>query len=160
MQQQPRSMEPEQATALFSSQQKKEKLEKQDLRFNTYIGQSSPLQVIPVLNTQEWFNVRLEALVNANPTNVAGQRNTVLSNLGLPANSSQGKVDSLPTYDWQDLAFTNGTIFNTEMSMQGGNQNLTYYVSGSYSKQSTIVKPTDFQRGAFLQRSVTRSITN
>lgn len=130
---------------------KKGKVGKPKFSFNTYIGQSSPLNKMEVLTTQQWLELRTEALVNSG-VSPANARNTALSNLGLPTTTTQGKIDSLPSYDWQDEAFKNGTIFNAELSMQGGTNNLTYYMSGSYSKQSTFISPTDFQRGALLSK--------
>ncbi|MBA3674058.1 MAG: SusC/RagA family TonB-linked outer membrane protein, partial [Chitinophagaceae bacterium] len=36
--------------------------------------------------------------------------------------------------------------------MQGGVPNIAYYLSGSYSKQSAFIKPTDFQRAALFSK--------
>jgi TonB-linked SusC/RagA family outer membrane protein len=120
---------------------------------NAYTGITTPLRMIDVLNSQEWYQVRYEALANANPNSTpTAIRNTVLSNMGLASGSTQGKVDSLPTYDWQKEAFGRGEIFNVEASMQGGNQNVNYYLSSSYSKQTAFIRPTDFQRGALLSK--------
>lgn len=132
---------------------KKGKSGKPKFTFNVYQGQSSPLQMVESLNSQQWFQLRTEALTYANPASTAASiRNTVLSNMGLPTTTSQGKVDSLPTYDWQKETFGKGSIFNAELSMQGGSQNINYYVSGSYSKQKAFIAPTDFQRGALLTK--------
>lgn len=132
---------------------KKGKAGKPKFTVNVYQGQSSPLQLVESLNSQQWFQLRTEALTNANPASTAASiRNTVLSNMGLASTTSQGKVDSLPTYDWQKESFGKGSIFNAELSMQGGSQNINYYVSGSYSKQKAFIAPTDFQRGALLTK--------
>lgn len=131
---------------------KKGKIGKTKFSFNTYIGQSSPLKLLETLSSQEWIQLRTEANLNANPA--LTQTAALTSALGLfnlPL-ISQGKIDSLPTYDWQDASFGKGTIFNSEFSMNGGNQNLTYYLSGSYSKQTSFIHPTDFQRGALLSK--------
>jgi len=132
---------------------KKGKAGKTRFTFNSYFGQSAPLRKLDVLNSQEWYQVRYEAVSNANPlVSNNGNRNTVLSNMGLPANSDPKKVDSLPTYDWQDAIFRRGQIANAELSMQGGTQNLSFYISGAYSKMTSFIKPTDFQRGALLSK--------
>jgi TonB-linked SusC/RagA family outer membrane protein len=132
---------------------KKGKAGKPKFTVNVYQGQSSPLQLVESLNSQQWFQLRTEALTYANPASTAASiRNTVLSNMGLASTTSQGKVDSLPTYDWQKESFGKGSIFNAELSMQGGSQNINYYVSGSYSKQKAFIAPTDFQRGALLTK--------
>jgi TonB-linked SusC/RagA family outer membrane protein len=132
---------------------KKGKSGKPKFTFNFYSGQSNSLRDIGVLNTQDWFKVRSEAIANATPRNSAIQtRNTVLANLGLPTSTTVGKVDSLDTYDWQNETFGKGTITNVDMSMSGGSNNLTYYVSGSYSYQSAFIRPTDFTRAALLTK--------
>jgi len=132
---------------------KKGKAGKTKFTINTYIGQSSPLKLLDVLTTQEWYQLRYEAVAYANPLSTpTAIRNTVLSNLGLPSTTTQGKLDSLPSYDWQDAVFGHGTIFNIEASMNGGTPNINYYLSSSYSKQTAIIRPTDFQRGALLSK--------
>ena len=130
---------------------KKGKLGKPKFTFNSFWGQTKALRTVDVLSTQDWYKLRVESLVNSGvaPATAAA---TALSNLGLPSNTAQGKIDSLPTYDWQDAAFGTGTISNVEMSIQGGAQNVTYYVSGSYSKQTAFIAPTDFNRAALLSK--------
>jgi TonB-dependent starch-binding outer membrane protein SusC len=130
---------------------KKGRSGKPKFTFNAYLGQSSPLRQVDVLSTQVWLQLRQEALINAGAT-PASARATALSNLGLPSTTTDQKIDSLPTYDWQDEAFSKGVISNYEMSLQGGTQNVNYYLSGSYSKQTAFIKPTDFQRGAMLSK--------
>jgi TonB-dependent starch-binding outer membrane protein SusC len=132
---------------------KKGKMGKTKFSINAYTGTSSPLNVPEVLNAQEWYNVRYEALANANPTSSAAAiRNTVLSNMGLPSTTTQGKVDSLPSYDWQDAVFGRGKIMNMEGSLQGGTQNVNYYLSGSFTKMSAFIAPTDMQRAALFSK--------
>lgn len=135
---------------------KKGKVGKPKFTFNTFYGQTRPLRILNSLNTEEWFNVRFEALRNSNtnPTEaaLAGIRTTVLANMGLPATTDLSKLDSLPSYDWQRETFGVGSIANVEMSMQGGSQNLSYYFSGSYALQEAFIKPTDFKRGSLLSK--------
>jgi TonB-dependent starch-binding outer membrane protein SusC len=131
---------------------KKGKSGKPKFTFNSYIGKSSPLGTVDVLSTQNWLRLRIEALVNSGVA-PATARSTALSNLGLPAGTTDEKIDSLPTYDWQDASFGTGTISNVEMSMNGGSQNINYYLSASYSKQTAFIAPTDFQRGAVLSKT-------
>jgi TonB-dependent starch-binding outer membrane protein SusC len=132
---------------------KRGKQGKPKFTFNTYYGISKPLQVLNSLSTEDWYNVRYEALANSNPSATPEViRNTVLSNLGLPSNTDITKLDSLPTYDWQKEAFGTGTLANLELSMQGGSQNINYYLSGSYSYQSAFIAPTNFERGALLSK--------
>lgn len=132
---------------------KKGKAGKPKFMVNTFFGTSSELRRLPVLNSQDWYRVRFEALANANPRlNEAGIRPTVLSNMGLPANFDMGKFDSLPSYDWQDPVFGIGNIASAEASIQGGGENATYYFSGGYSKQTAFIKPTSFERASVLSK--------
>jgi TonB-linked SusC/RagA family outer membrane protein len=132
---------------------KKGKIGKPKFTVNTFFGTSSELKRLPALNTQDWYRVRFEALANANPRlNEAGIRPTVLSNLGLPSNFNMGKMDSLPSYDWQDAVFAIGNIASAEASVQGGGENATYYFSGAYSKQTAFVQPTSFERASLMSK--------
>jgi TonB-dependent SusC/RagA subfamily outer membrane receptor len=75
---------------------KKGKAGKTRFTVNSYTGQSQALTIPKVLNAQEWYNLRYEALAYANPNSSATTiRNTVLSNLGLASGALQDKVDSL-----------------------------------------------------------------
>ncbi len=132
---------------------KKGKSGKPRYTVSTLFGTSSALRILPVLNSKDWYNLRYEALANANPrADAATIRATVLSNLGLPSTTTNGKIDSLPSYDWQDAVFRNGSIASVEASMQGGSENMTYYFSGSYAKQEAFIKPTSFSRGSLLSK--------
>jgi TonB-linked SusC/RagA family outer membrane protein len=129
---------------------KKGKAGKTRFTFNTMHGQASPLKMMDVLNSQEYYKLRSEAVKYANPTFTDAQIDaTVRSNIGI---GTADKVDSLPTYDWQDVAFGVGKISNYELSMQGGSEALQFYVSGSYAKQEAFIKPTDLQRAALLSK--------
>jgi TonB-linked SusC/RagA family outer membrane protein len=130
---------------------KKGKSTKPKFTINSFLGQSSPLRKVDVLTTKEWFQLRTEALVNSGST-LSSARTTALANLGLASTTTDSKIDSLPSYDWQDATFGKGTINNVEMSVNGGAANVNYYVSGSYSKQTAFIAPTDFQRGAMLAK--------
>lgn len=131
---------------------KKGKSGKPKFTFNSYIGQSRSLGQVDVLSTQNWLQLRIESLVNSG-VSPASARATALSNLGFPSTTTNEKIDSLPTFDWQEATFGKGTISNVEMSMSGGSQNINYYLSASYSKQTAFIAPTDFQRGAILSKT-------
>ncbi len=52
----------------------------------------------------------------------------------------------VPTYDRNSDLFRTASLSNYEVSAQGGNTNSTYYVGLGYTKQESIVKPSDFER--------------
>jgi TonB-linked SusC/RagA family outer membrane protein len=123
--------------------------------FNYYKGIVEPMPTIDVMNTQEWLQVRQEAIATGNPTLTAQQvreyalaGNTALSiaGLGLSASLTDEEIAALPTYDWQDEAFKTGIIDNYELSMSGGNDATTFYTSVSYNKQEGSLINIDFDR--------------
>lgn len=137
---------------------KKGKKGKAKFNFNTYFGTSEPLKKLETLNSQEWFQMRREARLNAGQNMLVATHNT-LNDMGVrPAdfntttpNYTQEQLDeiaaNLQTYDWQDEAMRDGKVQNYELSISGGDDKTNFYLSGSYSKQEAIVKPIDFQRG-------------
>ena len=52
----------------------------------------------------------------------------------------------MPTYDRNSDLFRTAALSNYEISAQGGNSNSTYYVGLGYTKQESVVKPSDFER--------------
>ncbi|MDR1203079.1 MAG: TonB-dependent receptor [Tannerellaceae bacterium] len=53
---------------------------------------------------------------------------------------------SMPTYDRNSDLFRTAALSTYEISAQGGNSNSTYYVGLGYTRQESIVKPSDFER--------------
>jgi len=138
--------------------------------FNAYWGQAKPIQKIEVFNSQQMYQLRLEAVANNNnlPVNDLSQKRAVLTEFRVPGASAftEKQADSaaaaLPTYDWQDEAFQTASIQNYELSASGGNDRTTFRVSGSYSFQEAIVTKSDFKRGTLkfdLSNKATDKIT-
>ena len=48
--------------------------------------------------------------------------------------------------DWQDLIFRTGAIKNYQLSLSGGSDDVTYYVSGAYYDQKGVVINSDYER--------------
>ena len=133
---------------------KKGRSGKTKFTFNTYYGTNQPLKKLNVTNAQEYFRLRSEAYGTANNLafdNIAIKQ-TVLSELRVAGATSftnaqaDSAIRSLQTYDWQDVAFRNGTIKNYELSASGGNDKTTFRISTNLMNQSTIVTKADFKR--------------
>ncbi len=60
-------------------------------------------------------------------------------------NGDSGLTDT----DWQDELFRNALIQNHQLSVKGGNENISYFVSGNYFNQEGIVLGSDFERFSF-----------
>jgi TonB-dependent starch-binding outer membrane protein SusC len=125
--------------------------------FNTYYGQARPLKKLDVVNSQEYFQLRTEAVGNFNnlaANNIAVLRNVLINDYRFPAaqvNTWDAKtidsvVAAVQTYDWQDQAFRTGSIKNYELGISGGNERTTFRLSGNFNTQDAIVTKADFKR--------------
>jgi TonB-dependent starch-binding outer membrane protein SusC len=133
---------------------KKGRAGKTKFTFNTYYGTASPLKKLEVSNSQQYYQLRLEATANSSnlPVNSLTAKRTVLAELRVAgaAAFTDAQADSaaaaLKTYDWQDEAFRTGNIKSYELSASGGNEKTTFRISANVSDQATIVTKADFKR--------------
>lgn len=136
---------------------KKGKQGKARFEFNAFAGVTQPMKFLDVMDGPGWYNMRVEALTNGGD---AIARARALSNMGrLPGNwqtLSNEELDAvgngLPTYDWQRELMGNGRLQNYELSVSGGDNKTTYFISGSYNYQESSFRPIDFERGTFSLR--------
>lgn len=121
---------------------KKGKQGKARFEFNAFAGVTQPMKFLDVMDGPGWYNMRVEALTNGGD---AIARARALSNMGrLPGNwqtLSNEELDAvgngLPTYDWQRELMGNGRLQNYELSVSGGDNKTTYFISGSYNYQES-----------------------
>ncbi|WP_420401844.1 SusC/RagA family TonB-linked outer membrane protein [Flagellimonas sp.] len=62
-----------------------------------------------------------------------------------------------PFVDWQDLVFKNGFVQNHNLSISGGNEKATYFISGGYLDQEGIELSQGFERYSFKANSEIKS---
>lgn len=133
---------------------KKGKQGKARFEFNAFGGQTQPMKFLDVLGGAEWYGMRREAFQNSG---VANPEANALNNMGrLPSDWQQRTPaeleaigQALPTYDWQREVMGNGSLQNYELSVSGGDQKTTFFLSGSYNYQESSFKPVNFERGTF-----------
>ncbi|TNF44273.1 MAG: SusC/RagA family TonB-linked outer membrane protein, partial [Cytophagales bacterium] len=131
---------------------KKGKQGKAKFEFNAFAGETQPMKYLDVLGGAEWYNMRKEAYINSNQTIPEAR---TLSNMGrLPSNWQQLTAEELDaigqafeTYDWQREVMGPGRLQNYELSVSGGDEKTTFFLSGSYNYQESSFKPVDFERG-------------
>lgn len=91
--------------------------------YHAYLGTQSPAKKLDLLNATEYATIRNEALINAN-------KPALFAN---PEALGEGT-------DWQAEIFNNNAIIhNHELSVSGGNDRSTYYMSFGYYDQEGIV---------------------
>ncbi len=59
------------------------------------------------------------------------------------------QFSGLPFVNWQDLIFQTGLVQNHNLSVSGGNENATYFISGAYLDQEGIERQQAFERFSF-----------
>ena len=132
---------------------KKGKNGKSKIGFSTYFGSSEVTKKLDVLNATEYAQLGYEANVNrygANATQTISFLNAIgnAANVG-PATVTDGLINTLPSTDWQDIAFRKGFVQNYDMSVSGGNEKTSFFLSGAYNKLKGHVLASDFTRGSF-----------
>jgi TonB-linked SusC/RagA family outer membrane protein len=134
---------------------KKGRAGKTQFTLNSYLGQASPLKYISNLTSQQYYQLRYEDYIYQNVTNPnylpATARAAALADVGLGSTASDKDIADLQTYDWQrNAVYQTGVTQNVDLSISGGNDKTTFFMSGSYNKQNAIVYPVSFKRGTFF----------
>lgn len=157
---------------------KKGRNQKTRIGFNYYTGFNTMLKKFDVLNTQQFFQYKMEAIDNQNrlsntfltpqqlkaSTLISMETNLLTGLSTAQINAMNEKQldslgNSLPFTDWQDETFTTGRINNYEMTLTGGTDKTQFYTSASFQKNNSIVKKTDFKR-ANIKMDITNNITS
>jgi len=136
---------------------KRGKQGKARFEFNAFGGSTEPMKYLDVLGGDEWYQSRKLANLNSgavertaafnalNSMLHPNQRPTDFATLTLEQLDAFG--NGLPTYDWQDEVMGTGKLQNYELSVSGGDDKTTFFLSGSYNYQESSFKPVDFERG-------------
>lgn len=143
------------ATAIYGSRgangvvivtTKKGTKDQSSITYDGYVGSSSVIRTIPVLNAGEWWQLRKDAARNS------GKLGTLVNNnANIIKNAKTGgyTLDTLGEgTDWQREAFQNGMVQNHNLSVLSGSDKTRIAVSGNYFKQEGSLKNTDFIRYA------------
>lgn len=131
---------------------KKGKQGKAKFEFNAFAGETRPMKYLDVLGGAEWYEMRRDAYINSGVSNP--EANALNNMARRPSNwqqLSREELDQigldLPTYDWQREVMGVGRLQNYELSVSGGDEKTTFFLSGSYNYQESSFKPVDFERG-------------
>ncbi|MUH35228.1 TonB-dependent receptor [Zobellia amurskyensis] len=100
------------------------------VNFDSYIGTQERARDLNMLDSQQW----------------AGLVNEGYTNDGLEPKFSADEIANMDTYDWGNLIFRTGFIQNNQLSVSGGNEFASYFVSYGYTDQAGILKSSAFNR--------------
>lgn len=112
------------------------------MEVNNYTGFSNPIKA-KLLNADQYRMIITEAAKNLAAEETAQ---------GFPVDATPANILKDVNYlgtantDWLKLVLRNGITQNTDLSIRGGGNSSRYYTSLSYTKQTGVVKGTDFSR--------------
>ncbi len=130
---------------------KKGKAGRTKFGFNYQTGYTEPIKKVDMVNGTEFLQMVYEARVNnvlnagGNPATAALTTSSFTGLYGLTSD----KFGEAKTYDWQDAVNRKGYNHNAEVTATGGNDQTTFYLSGSYNKFDGQIIASDFERGTF-----------
>jgi TonB-linked SusC/RagA family outer membrane protein len=99
------------------------------ISYNMNIGWANPWKKKELLNSEEYMVMQNELYFN-----------TGTPLLFSPKDIADARAGLVPNTDWQDIAFNkDAPVVNHQVSVQGGNEKLQYYVSFGYFDQEGIL---------------------
>ncbi|QEC43276.1 SusC/RagA family TonB-linked outer membrane protein [Pseudobacter ginsenosidimutans] len=134
-------------------------------RFNLTLqtGFVKPINLMPLMNTQQYLGGRIEAMMNANPTrDYAWAKTQVLTQSKLPTTMTDEEMAALPTYDWHRAVYQTGKSNKADFSAAGGSGKTTYRISGSYENTTGSIVASRFKRGTvnlFLNSQISNKLS-
>jgi TonB-linked SusC/RagA family outer membrane protein len=122
------------------------------VNFSTSYGVTTPFKTIPMMNGQEFADLKREA----NRVNAAGQSGrTAWGDVGssIPADAAVfndavelNSVQNGLSTDWQDLIYQNGAQLNNQLSILGGTEKSQVFVSFSNFEEDGLIEGVDYKR--------------
>lgn len=117
---------------------KKGKTGKTHVSYDGYVGTENPTRLPSLVNAYEHATIYNQAQLNDNP-NATNLRFSV-------ADIEKYRTGQLPSSDRLNYLFNPAPQTQHNLSISGGNENSTYYISLGYLSQKGIMKNTDFKR--------------
>lgn len=114
---------------------KRGKKGKTNVRLSVQEGIVKPLELYEVMNATQLATIKRDAYINAglNPANAA-------ATFGNPEDSN------LQSYNWVDALYRDARLSVYDLSVSGGDEKTTFYLSGSYTDQEAQIIMSDYQR--------------
>lgn len=144
------------ATAIYGSRAsngvivistKKGKAGKARINFSTKLGSSFVKNLdhnYRSVNLDKYLDIWAEGYYNAGWNESLGEaREEVLADIRDNFGVDASQVESV---DWLDAVLRNGFTQDYNLSIQGGNENLNYYISGGYFKNTGVMIGTGMER--------------
>lgn len=118
---------------------KKGKAGRSRVSIDSWVGLSQVQRLPDLLDAFQYTDYKNEALRNANLFSPTNQFALTDGPDGKPINTN-----------WYDYAYQDGLQHSNSLSVSGGNDATTYYMSASYTDQQGIIKRNEFKRMSVL----------
>ena len=116
---------------------KRGKAGKINVSVNSSAGIREGLNLPDLLNTPDYIRLATEARANAN----------------IDPEASWSNPSALPDTDWGEAIFRRAVEQSHNLSVSGGSENATFFISGAYDKEEGIYIDNDFERYSFRANS-------
>jgi TonB-linked SusC/RagA family outer membrane protein len=147
------------ATAIYGSRgangvvlitTKRGKSGKTTVSYNGYYGVTQPFSTFPMMNGQEFADLKREAYrLNSQGKIARDAWNGTISPDNVVFGGQPVELKSVEegrSTDWQDLIFKNGSQVNHQVSVNGGNDKTQFNMSLGYFKQGGTIEGMDFTK--------------
>ena len=140
---------------------------KTQIRASAQLGVNSELNPYEVLNSNEYYALRVEAVRNKalnEGTSVNAAINAYNSSI-LPyiGNGNLTSIPAdIPTIDWYRVIFRNARTSLYNLSFNGGDNKTKFFVSGSYNGIQGTIRASDYKKGtirANIENKATDKLT-
>jgi TonB-linked SusC/RagA family outer membrane protein len=107
---------------------------------DSWMGITKVFRLPKVLDASQYVTLKNEAMTNAGLYNADNYYATLTPGPdGNPINT-----------DWENLIYRTGKSYNSSVSVSGGTEKTTYYLSTTYSKQEGVIQKNDFSNKGIL----------
>lgn len=138
---------------------KRGKVGKTQLKASAQFGRSTAINPYELLNSDQWFDLRAEALGNQYQRQGKSFAEGVRAATDLYFGAGNPRPASIPSYDWVDAIFKNGSIQQYDMSASGGDAKTKFFISGSYNNTDGTVINSNYRRGT-VRANLSHNITD
>jgi TonB-linked SusC/RagA family outer membrane protein len=125
---------------------KRGKTSKPVFTYSGYVGSSRLTREFPVMNAEEFTNLKKWANIIANPGKYTGLDDPQFLTNGIFDPAEVEGIKTGRNTDWQSLIYKTGIITDHQLGVTGGTDQTQYAISGGYFNQTGIYEGQSFER--------------
>ena len=125
---------------------KRGKTAKPVFSYSGYVGSSRLTKQFPVMNAQEFTDLKKWANIIGNPGKYTGLDDPLFMTNGVFDPAEVEGIKTGRNTDWQSLIYKTGIITDHQLGVTGGTEQTQYAISGGYFNQTGIYNGQSFER--------------